>query len=68
MDTIPGNRVKVYVVEVKVEVVWMDGVSTENLALSIGERSEMKPMLLPHHHLKEFQSLGYIQDLLLLDL
>ena len=51
---------KVYVVEVKVEVVWTNGVSVENPALSTGHSSAMKPMLLPRRHLKEVQSMDYI--------
>jgi len=45
----------------------MDEVFAENHALSTKQRSTVKPVLLPHRHLKEFQSMDYIQDLLFLD-
>ena len=41
---------KVYVMEVNVEVVWMDEVFVENPALSTGQRSAVKPVLFPRHH------------------
>ena len=54
---------KVYVVEVKMEVVWVDVVFTGTLALLIGQRSVDKPMLLLHRHSEEAQSPSYIKVL-----
>ena len=52
--------VKVYVVEVKVEVVWADEASAENPVLSTRQRSMVNLVLLPCRHLKEVQSMDYI--------
>ena len=57
---------KVYAVEVKVEVVWEDGVFIKTLALLTRQRSTMKPVLLLRRHSEEAQSVGYIQDPLFL--
>lgn len=54
---------KGYVVEVKMEVAWEDGVFAGTLALLAGQRSMEKPMLLLRRHSEEAQSVGYIQDL-----
>ena len=45
----------------------MDEVSSENSALSTGWCSAVKPMLLPRCHLKEVQSMVYIENLFFLD-
>ena len=45
--------VEVYDVDVKMEVVWVDLVFTETLALSIGQCSVVKLVLLIHHQLDE---------------
>jgi len=59
--------VKVYVVEVKVEVVWVDEVFTENPTLSTVQRFLVRLVPLPCRHLKEVLSICYIQDLFFLD-
>ena len=51
---------EVYVVEVKMEVVWVDGLFAGTLALLTGQHSVVKPVLLLHHHSEEVQSTGYI--------
>ena len=61
-----GAGVGECVVEVKVEVEWMDDVSAENPTLLIGQHSAVMPIPPPHRHLKEVQSTGCIQDLLFL--
>lgn len=53
--------VKAYVVEVKMEVVCVDGVFAGILVLSIEHHSVKKPVLLPRHHSEEVQSVGYIR-------
>lgn len=59
--------VKVYVVEVKVELVWVDEVFAENLSLSTVQCFVVRLVRLPHRHLKKVLSMGYIQDLLFRD-
>lgn len=55
--------VKVYVVEVKMEVVWADGVFVGTLALLTRQHSMVKHVLLLRRHSEEAQSVGYIQNL-----
>ena len=59
--------VKVYVVEVKVEVGWMDDVSAKNPVLLVGPHSVMRLMPFPRRHSRDVQSMGYIQGFLSLD-
>lgn len=59
---------KVYAMEVKVEVEWVDDVSMENLVLSAGPHSTVRLVPLLCRHSKEVQSTGYIKDLSSLDL
>ena len=54
--------VKLYVVEVKEKVVWMDDLFAKALALLTRKCSMVKLVLL-HRHSEEVQSTGYIQDL-----
>ena len=49
--------------EVKMEVVWVDGVFTGTPALSTEQCSTEKPVVLPHRHSEEVQLAGYIQDM-----
>jgi len=58
--------VKVYDVEVKMEVVWMDEAFTETIALLTGQCSAVKPVFLPRYHSEGAQSIGYIQGMLTL--
>lgn len=51
---------KVYAVEVKMEVVWADGVFVRTLALLTGQCFAVKPMLLLRRHSEEAKSAGYI--------
>ena len=51
--------VKIYAVEVKEEVVWMDELFVETLVLLTGKCFDVKPMLLLHRHSKEAQSMCY---------
>ena len=60
--------VKVYVVEVKMEVGWMDDVSVGNPILSARQHSTVRLVSFPRRRLKEVQSMGYIQGLISLDL
>ena len=55
---------KVYVVGVKVDVVWADEVFAESLAISTVQHFAMRLVLPRHHRSKEVLSMGYIQDLL----
>lgn len=59
---------KLYALEVEVEVEWMDDISMENSVLSAQQCSMVKPVPPQHRRLKEVQSMGYIQDLIFLDL
>ena len=59
--------VKVYVVEVKVEVAWANEIFTKNLTLSTIQSFVVRPILLPRHDPKRVLSMGCIQDLLSLD-
>ena len=59
---------KVYDVEVEVEVEWMADVSVENPVLLAEQHSATKLVPPPHRCSKEVQSMGYIQDLIVLDL
>ena len=52
--------VKVYAVEVKMEVVWVGEVFAETLALLTRQHSAMKLVLLLCCHLEEAQSVVYI--------
>ena len=54
---------KVYVVEVKVEVVWVGEVFVETLALLTTQRSVVKTVLLLRRHSEEVQLVGYIHGL-----
>jgi len=58
---------KVYIMEMKVEVEWMDYVSMENLVLSAGQLFVARHVPFPRCCSKEVQSTGYIKDLLSLD-
>lgn len=59
---------KVYEVEVEVEAEWMVDVSVENIVLSTGQHSAVKPVPISRHHSKEVQSVGYIHEPISLDL
>ena len=59
---------KVYVVEVEVEAEWMDDVFMENPTLSTGQHFAVKPAPLLCRRLKEVRLMGYILDLISLDL
>ena len=54
---------KVYVVEVKVEVVWTDEVFLATLALLTRQCSTVNLVLLPCCHSMEAQSTSYIQGM-----
>ncbi len=49
----------------EVEVEWMDDVSMEKPILLVEQHSTVRPVLLPCHHLKEVQSMGYTLVLIL---
>lgn len=54
-------------VEVEVEVEWMDDVFVENPALLVGQHSMVRHVPHPRRRSKEVQSVSYIQDLIFLD-
>ena len=51
---------KMYAMEVIADVGWVDGVFVGTLALSTEQSFVEKPVLLPHRHSEEVQSVGYI--------
>lgn len=67
MTVVEAVWAKLYAMEVKVEVEWMDDEFVENPILSVVQHSAVKPVPFPRHHSKEAQPMGYIQDLFSLD-
>lgn len=53
-------QVMAYIVDVKMEVVWVDELFVGTLTLSMEQCSMEMPMLLPYRHSEGVQLVGYI--------
>lgn len=58
-----GGVGKVYAMEVKMEVAWVDGLFARILVLLTGQCTAEKPVVLLYRHSEEAQLVGYIQGL-----